>query len=116
MRPLQCGLFLAIFVSAGACFAQVRISEKQLRERQEAPPKPVAVTYRVIAEIIPETLLIRASIDVEYRNSTSEPITELAIVSPINTHVTKESSCQHSHIDSVLVNGAPIAGISQFHG
>jgi len=81
-------------------------------ERADSAPKTVASVYHISARVIPESLLIRADIDIDVQNIYRDSFNLLWLASA--PEKTRRETGQYCKINRLEVNGAPVrsAGFS----
>ena len=75
----------------------------------EGPPHIPPVTYTIRAVVTPESLLVRGTIDIEYRNTSFDTIPLVYFALDLNdtSFVRDSSGGPYCHIDSILYRGTP---------
>jgi hypothetical protein len=94
--------FIGLLIVSGGAFAQNR------HDREPFPRLNSSgrVSYEIHAAINLDSALVRGTLEMDYRNLTSDPIGELVMAFPPAFNRDRQS-----RIDSVLVNGQPISAL-----
>lgn len=82
-----------------------------LAESDSSAPQPVFTNYHVTAVARPESLLVRADVDIDFQNISSDTLRAVWIVQPLNNRHDNRAAGQSSHIDSVLIDEAPVSSL-----
>ncbi len=88
--------------------APTRIPQMSAADRANEAPQPVSSIYHIVADIIPESLLVRARVEIDFQNLTADTLHRLTLIQPINVRDKHHTGERGSHIDSMCLNGAPV--------
>lgn len=88
----------------GIIIASVVLSQHHTHEHAAVPLHIPKIVYTIKAEVVPESLLVRGQMELEYRNFSDDTLSEIYFRLHLNTHQPNG----YCRIDSILYYGAPL--------
>ncbi len=96
------------FVGAGlviVTIASSTLSQSPAPEHRINPPHVPKITYKIRADVVPESLLVRGQMELEYHNLSDDTLSEAYFYLDMNAH----RPLGYCLIDSILYYGAPLS-------
>ncbi len=73
-------------------------------------PEVLKAVYTLHGSVVPESLLVRGELEIEYRNLSPSGLREVFFALPLNFQSQQfQQTLGHCHVDSILLNGVPQA-------
>jgi len=90
----------------GVIIAPTALSQSHAHEHKVVPLHIPKIVYTIKADVVPESLLVRGQMELEYRNFSKDTLSEIYFRLDLNAYQ-PNGSCR---IDSMLYYGAPLTG------
>lgn len=88
----------------GAVIASAALSRDHTHEHGGVPLPIPKIVYTIRADVVPESLLVRGDMELEYRNFSDDTLSEIHFRLDLNAHPPDD----YCRIDSILYYGAPL--------
>ena len=88
----------------GIIIASAVLSQHHTHEHAAVPLHIPKIVYTIKADVVPESLLVRGQMELEYRNFSDDTLSEIYFRLHLNTH----SPDGYCRVDSILYYGAPL--------
>jgi hypothetical protein len=104
MVKLLTPIMLVLLCSCGSN----RKLQPPIERKSAEAPRPVTSVYRITATVIPESLLVRAQVEIDVQNVSADTVTSLTIIQPLAVAGKNKSGGRSSRVERLALNGSEI--------